>query len=85
VKFKWKKTKLDLDLQLSMAKQYTKYQINICKQREKKSGKLVIRDIFLSPRAIIREKSMDQNQTLSVPWYGKAMYQISNEYEKKSA
>jgi hypothetical protein len=52
VKFKWIKTNLELDLQLSMAKQCTKYQINICKQREKKSGKLVIRDIFLSPRAI---------------------------------
>jgi hypothetical protein len=53
VKFKWIKTKLELDLQFSMAKQCSKYQIiNICKEREKKSGKLVIRDIFLSPRAI---------------------------------
>jgi hypothetical protein len=52
VKFKWIKTKLELDLQLSMAKQCTKYAMNICKKKEKKSGKLIIRDIFQSPRAI---------------------------------
>jgi hypothetical protein len=52
VKLKWIKTKLEFDLQLRMAKQCTKYYMNICKQREKKSGKLIIRDIFLSSRAI---------------------------------
>jgi hypothetical protein len=67
VKFKWIKIKLELDLQLSMAKQCTKYQMNICKQREKKSRKLIICDIFLSPRVInfVKnhcKKSMDQNQ-----------------------
>jgi hypothetical protein len=29
-----------------MAKHYPKYQMNICKQKEKKSGKLKIRDFF---------------------------------------
>jgi hypothetical protein len=52
VELKWIKTKLELDLQLSMAKQCTKYQMNICKQKEKKSGKLIIRDFVLSPRVI---------------------------------
>jgi hypothetical protein len=37
------KTKFKLDLYLGMAKQCTKYQMNFCKQREKKSGKLIIR------------------------------------------
>jgi hypothetical protein len=40
VKNQWINTKLKLDLYLGMAKQCTKYQRNICKQREKKSGKL---------------------------------------------
>jgi hypothetical protein len=42
--------------------------------------KLRIRGIFLR----LCEKSMDQNETktLSASWYGKAMYQISNEYLK---
>jgi hypothetical protein len=38
MKFKWIKTKFELDLQLSTAKQCTKYLINICKhlaEREK--------------------------------------------------
>jgi hypothetical protein len=35
-----------------MAKQYIKYEMNICKHKEKKCGKLIIPDIFLSPRAI---------------------------------
>jgi hypothetical protein len=52
VKNQWIKTKLKLNLYLGMTKQCTKYQMNICKQREKKSRKLMIRDIFLSPRAI---------------------------------
>jgi hypothetical protein len=40
-----------------MTKQCTKYQINIFEQREKKSGKLMIRHIFsLSPRAITSGK-----------------------------
>jgi hypothetical protein len=30
--------------------------MNICKQRKKKSGKLIIRDIFLSPKAITSGK-----------------------------
>ena len=133
-KNQWIKTKFRLDLYHGMAKQCTKYQMNICKQSDKsekliirdifpsrraitsgkingskpnsnlfcvlvwqnnvpnikwiickqkeKSGKLIIRDIFLSPWAKTFEKSMDRNQTQtwSVSWYGKAMYQISNEY-----
>ena len=51
-----KKSKLKLNLYLSMAKQCTKYQMNICNQREQKSGKLIIRDIFLSPWAITLRK-----------------------------
>jgi hypothetical protein len=35
VKNQWIKTKLKLDLYLGMAKPCTKYQMNICKQREK--------------------------------------------------
>ena len=35
VKKQWIKTKIDLDLYLSIAKQYTKYQMNICKQEQK--------------------------------------------------
>jgi hypothetical protein len=51
VKIWWIKTKIELDLQLSMAKQCAKYQMNIIyKQREKKCRKLIIRDIFVSPR-----------------------------------
>jgi hypothetical protein len=45
-------TKLKLDVYLGIAKQCTKHQMNIFKQREKKCGKLIIRDIFLCPRAI---------------------------------
>ena len=52
VKNQWIRTKLKLDLYIGMAKQCTKYQMNICKQREKKSEKLIIRHFFLSPRAI---------------------------------
>ena len=41
VKNEWIKTKLELDLlvELGIAKPCTKYQKNICKQWEKKSGK----------------------------------------------
>jgi hypothetical protein len=39
VKNQWIKPKLDL--YLGMAKQWTKYQMNICKQREKKDRKTV--------------------------------------------
>jgi hypothetical protein len=45
-KNQWIETKLKLDLYLSIAKQCTIHQMNICKQREKKSGKMIIRDIF---------------------------------------
>ena len=46
VKNKWIRTKLNLNLYLGMAKQCTEYKMNICKQREEKSGKLIIRDFF---------------------------------------
>jgi hypothetical protein len=39
MKNQWIKTKLKLNLYLGMAKQCTKYQMNICKQREKKVRK----------------------------------------------
>jgi hypothetical protein len=35
VKNQWIKSKLELDMYLGMAKECTKYQVNICKQREK--------------------------------------------------
>jgi hypothetical protein len=38
-KNQWIETKLKLDLYLGMTKPYTKYQMNICKQSEKKSAK----------------------------------------------
>jgi hypothetical protein len=44
--------KLELDLYLGMAKQRTKYQMNIWKHEGKLCGKLRICDIFLSSRAI---------------------------------
>jgi hypothetical protein len=51
LKFNSIKTKLELDLYLGMEKQCIKYQMNICKQRGKKSEKwILIRDIFLCPR-----------------------------------
>jgi hypothetical protein len=83
-KNQWIKTKLENDLYLGIVKQYTKYAMNTCKHERKKCGKLRIRDIFLSPRAITSWKSMNQNQTRtwSVSWYGKAMYQTSNKYLK---
>jgi hypothetical protein len=37
VKNQWIRIKLKLDLYLGIAKQCTKYQMNICKQRGKKS------------------------------------------------
>jgi hypothetical protein len=43
VKNWWIKTKLELDLYLSMAKQCTKYQMNIWKHEQKKCGKLIYR------------------------------------------
>jgi hypothetical protein len=48
VKNQWIETKLKFDLYLGMAKQCTKYKMNIdiCKQRKKKCGKLIIGDIF---------------------------------------
>jgi hypothetical protein len=52
MKNQWIKAKLELDLYLGMAKQCTKYQMNIWKHERKKCGKLRIGDIFLSPRAI---------------------------------
>jgi hypothetical protein len=33
--------------------------MNKCKPRKKKSGKLIMHDIFLSPRAIISEKKIN--------------------------
>jgi hypothetical protein len=41
VKNWWIKTRLELDLYLSMAKQCTKYQMNIWKREQKKCGKLI--------------------------------------------
>ena len=41
VKNGWIKTKLELDLYLSMTKQCTKYQMNIWKHEQKKCGKLI--------------------------------------------
>jgi hypothetical protein len=35
MKNQWIRTKFELDLYLGMAKQFTKYKMNICKQREK--------------------------------------------------
>jgi hypothetical protein len=35
----WMETKLNLDLYLGMAKQFTEYQMDICKQREQKVRK----------------------------------------------
>ena len=43
VKNGWIKTKLELDLYLSMTKQCTKYQMNIWKHEQKKCGKLIYR------------------------------------------
>jgi hypothetical protein len=51
-KNQWIKTKPKLDLYLCMAKQCTKYKMNIWKHEGKKCGKLKIHNIFLSPRAI---------------------------------
>jgi hypothetical protein len=44
------KAKLKLNLHLCIAKQCTKYQMNICKQREKKCVKLIIRDLFFKSK-----------------------------------
>jgi hypothetical protein len=43
VKNRWIKTILKLDLNLSMAKQCTKYQMNIWKHEQEKCGKLIYR------------------------------------------
>jgi hypothetical protein len=62
VKNQWIKTKLKLNLYLGMAKQCTKNQMNICKQREKKSGKLIIRDFFSRSKG----QSFVKNQWIKV-------------------
>jgi hypothetical protein len=84
VKDQWIKTKLKFDLYLGMAKQCTKYQMNIWKH-EKKVRKTENSWYFSkSIRPWLQEKSVNQNwtRTWSVSWYGKAIYQISNEYLK---
>ena len=65
-----------------MAKQCAKYQMNICKQWEKKVRKTDILWNFLSPRAITQWKmnGLIPNSNLICNLDGKAMYQISNEY-----
>ena len=48
----WTEAKFELDLNLRMTKPHTKYQMNICKHLGKKCRKLIIHEIFLSPRAV---------------------------------
>jgi hypothetical protein len=49
----------------------------------KKCGKLIIRNLFLSPRAITLWKiNRSKPNSNLICWYYKAMYQISNEYFK---
>jgi hypothetical protein len=48
----WAEAKLELDLNLRMTKPHTKYQMNICKHLGKTCRKLIIHEIFLSPRAV---------------------------------
>ena len=91
VKNQWIKTKLELDLYLGMAKQYTKTQMNIWKHEEKKCGKLRICDIFLSPRAItpwkINGSKPNSNLICILVWQSNTpnIKWISESTKKKSA
>ena len=91
MKNQWINTKLKLDLYLGMAKQCTKYQMNIWKHEQKKCGKLRIRDIFLSPRAItpwkINESLPNSNLICILVWQSNVLNikWISEITNKKSA
>ena len=60
------------------------YQIfmNICKQREKKCGELIIRDIFPSPwaKTLGQNYGSNPNSNLICNLYDKAMYKLLNAY-----
>jgi hypothetical protein len=85
------KTKLELDLYLGMAKQCTKYQMNIWKHEQKKCRKLRICDIFLSSRAItlwkINGSKPNSNLICILVWQSNVpnMKWISESMNKKRA
>jgi hypothetical protein len=90
-KNQWIKTKLVHDLYLGMAKQCTKYQMNIWKHEGKKCGKLRICDIFPSPRAItlwkINGSKPNSNLICTLVWQSNVpnIKWISESTKEKSA